>query len=123
MKGDFSRQTFDPKKHYSGVLMQQGRVQIDADWNEQQAIQQYRIEAGTSDVVGPGGTPMNDPVFQNSGFRITTDQDRKALFIRRGRYYVDGILCQNETDVLFDSQPYLPDSPDVIQVITKSKKK
>ena len=30
MKGDFSRITFDPKKHYSRVLMQQGRVQLDA---------------------------------------------------------------------------------------------
>ena len=38
MKGDFSRITFDPKKHYSRVLMQQGRVQLDADWNEQAAI-------------------------------------------------------------------------------------
>ena len=42
MKGDFSRQTFDPKKHYSAVLMQQGRVQLDADWNEQHAIDRHR---------------------------------------------------------------------------------
>jgi len=26
MKGDFSRETFDPAKHYRAVLMQQGRV-------------------------------------------------------------------------------------------------
>ena len=38
MKGDFSRNTFDPGNHYSAVLMQQGRVQVDADWNEQAAI-------------------------------------------------------------------------------------
>src|SRR5712692_3853270 len=118
MKGDFSRQTFDPKKHYSGVLMQQGRVQIDADWNEQQAIQQYRIETETGDVIGPSGTPMHDPVFQDNGFRITPDKDRQALFIRRGRYYVDGMLCQNETDVLLDQQPYLPGYPDVTKIIT-----
>ncbi len=37
MKGDFSRQTFDPTRHYSGVLAQQGRVQTDADWNEKVA--------------------------------------------------------------------------------------
>ena len=30
MKGDFSRDTFDPLKHFSRVLMQQGRVQLDA---------------------------------------------------------------------------------------------
>ena len=38
MKGDFTRFSFDPAKHYSGVRMQQGRVQLDADWNEQQSI-------------------------------------------------------------------------------------
>ena len=38
MKGDISRETFDVAKHYSGVRMQQGRVQTDADWNEQEAL-------------------------------------------------------------------------------------
>ena len=49
MKGDFTRDLFDPTKHYSGVLMQQGRVQLDADWNEQGSIQRYRgeVEART----------------------------------------------------------------------------
>ena len=31
MKGDFTRDTFDPAKHFSRVLMQQGRVTLDAD--------------------------------------------------------------------------------------------
>ena len=39
MKGDFTRDTFKKEKHYSGVRMQQGRVQVDADWNEQVDIQ------------------------------------------------------------------------------------
>ena len=38
MKGDYSRDTFDPAKHFTRVLMQQGRVQLDADWNEQAAL-------------------------------------------------------------------------------------
>ena len=42
MKGDFTRDTFDPRNNYTSVLMQQGRAQVDADWNEQAAI------AGTS---------------------------------------------------------------------------
>ncbi len=33
MKGQFSESTFT-KRRYSGVLMQQGRVRLDADWNE-----------------------------------------------------------------------------------------
>ncbi|MFQ5630622.1 MAG: DUF6519 domain-containing protein [bacterium] len=34
LKGDFTRTTFKKEKHYSGVRMQQGRVQLDTDWNE-----------------------------------------------------------------------------------------
>ena len=33
MRADFARETFQPTKHYSAVVMQQGRVQLDADWN------------------------------------------------------------------------------------------
>ena len=32
MKGDFTRSTFDKKKHYRRVNMQQGRVQLDDDY-------------------------------------------------------------------------------------------
>ncbi len=38
MFGDFSRDSFDPSKHYTRVLMQQGRPLLDADWNEQISI-------------------------------------------------------------------------------------
>ncbi len=54
MKGDFSRLTFDPRKNFSSVLMQQGRVQLDADWNEQGAILLHYVRtlaAGPEAVV------------------------------------------------------------------------
>jgi hypothetical protein len=38
MKGDFTRDTFDPLKHFSRVLMQQDRLTLDADDNEQATI-------------------------------------------------------------------------------------
>ena len=38
MRGDFTRDSFNPAKAYTRVLMQQGRVQLDADWNEQNSI-------------------------------------------------------------------------------------
>ena len=89
MKGDFSRQTFAARKHYSGVLMQQGRVQLDADWNEQGAITRYRTETEAVDVIGGCGAPIHA-----AGFEITTDG--KTLFIGPGRYYVDGLLAEND---------------------------
>ena len=38
MKGDFSRIRFNPGKQYTAVLEQQGRVSLDADTNEQAAM-------------------------------------------------------------------------------------
>lgn len=101
MKGDFSRLTFKPLKHYSGVLMQQGRVQLDADWNEQQAIFAHRQTIQNHDIIGASGAPDEE-----AGFAITIkDND---LMIGKGRYYVEGILCENETPVKFSQQPDYP---------------
>lgn len=100
MKGDFSRHPFRKGKHYNGVLMQQGRVQLDADWNEQQAISRHRTQTQGADLVGPTGAPRVSP-----GFAITPQGS--ILSISRGNFYVDGILCENETDLPFSAQPDL----------------
>lgn len=105
MRGDFSRDTFNPRKHYAGVLMQQGRVQLDADWNEQHNIARHRAETEASDVVGDSGAPLH-----NAGFLLTT-ADGKAVTIGAGRYYAGGILCENETAVDYAHQPDLPSPP------------
>ena len=103
MKGDFTRATFTPERHYHGVLKQQGRVDIDADWNEQGAITSHRVETETVDVVGPCGAPVGD-----AGFTLTAISGGSNLNIGAGRAYVDGILCENEQDVLITAQPDLP---------------
>lgn len=115
MKGDFSRQTFVPEKHYSAVLLQQGRVQLDADWNESHAIQEHRSEAMARDVIGFSGAPTTDP-----GFLIQIDRDGVGLVIGRGRYYVDGILCENEADVNYLTQPDLPGIRSAVDVLRES---
>lgn len=121
MKGDFSRSTFDPAKHYSGVRMQQGRVQLDADWNENLDILRRRIETETIDVIGECGVPAND-----AGFGVVTDfnslsqaeknwlteQGFKTLgngdfYLTQGRAYVDGIQIENEHTLPFSQQPFV----------------
>ena len=59
MKGDFTRNTFDPLKHFTRVLMQQGRVQLDADWNEQAAILLHCLQTLAADLIGPHGGPSD----------------------------------------------------------------
>ena len=115
MKGDFSRQTFDARKHYSGVLMQQGRVQTDADWNEQEAIQRRRTHIEARDVIGPSGGPET-----GAGFAIAIAGGK--LTIGGGRYYVDGLLCENDIEGLaFESQPDAPQAAAWLDVLTQAK--
>lgn len=105
MKGDFSRATFDPANHYKRVPLQQGRAQTDADANEQQAITLYRVETEAADLIGGCGGPLG-----NAGFALTPSGD--DLLIGAGRYYVDGVLCENEAEGSYGTQPDFPlDAP------------
>lgn len=106
MKADFTRHTFAPSKRYTDVLMQQGRVQLDADWNEQQAIHRYLAELRALDVTGPSGAPAQD-----AGFGLTFQQG--VLRIGAGRYYVDGVVLENPAEVRYDMQDDLPGAPGI----------
>lgn len=107
MKGDYTRETFRKEKHYSAVRMQQGRVQVDADWNEQSEISLYRDEATAKDIIGACGAPAGD----EGGFQIGVTTDGK-LTLSCGRIYVQGILCENDSDtdsIEYDAQPDIPE--------------
>jgi hypothetical protein len=92
MKGDFTRSTFRPEKHYHDVLMQQGRVQLDADWNEELAIGAHLDEITRLDVIGDCGTPK-----RGAGFGIGVAPGGTDLTISWGRMYVGGLLCELES--------------------------
>ncbi|HKZ39256.1 MAG TPA: DUF6519 domain-containing protein, partial [Chryseolinea sp.] len=106
MKGDFSKDSFHPEKHFHDVLMQQGRVLLDAEWNEQASINAYRTETGVRDIVGKSGTPFDETNLEG-GFQILPANGNADVTITKGHYYVDGILCENESNVLFVNQPDL----------------
>jgi hypothetical protein len=115
MKGDFSRDTFDSRKNFSRVLMQQGRVQLDADWNEQSAILLHYLRTLATDLIGPHAGPPDSFVVN---FLTDKKGEPTDLTISAGRYYVDGILCENEEQfngepVSYFNQPYYqPDGKD-----------
>ena len=91
MHADLSRLTFRPQRRYSAVIAQQGRVQLDADINEQTAIQLHQARTLAADLIGRYGGPARD-----AGFKIDYmggKHDIDTLHIHGGRYYVDGILC------------------------------
>jgi hypothetical protein len=61
--GNFSRDTFDRLKHYVGVRLQQGVPLVDADWNEQDDIRKYELQAFLKWFVG-NGVPAGSDGFQ-----------------------------------------------------------
>ena len=63
MRGDFSRLTFRRQNHYSGVRLQQGRVQLDSEFNEHVDIEEHRDRETTRDLVGPAGAPQDGGGF------------------------------------------------------------
>jgi hypothetical protein len=87
---DNSRYTFDPYKNYSSVVMPQGRVQLDADWNEFLAEMARRIQAGTMDTMGRAVYPPTTP----DAFYISPGT-AWVVNIGLGRMYVDGLLAEN----------------------------
>ena len=135
MKGDFTRDTFYPANHFCRVLMQQGRVQLDADWNEQTAILLHYLRSLGADLIGPHGGPADvlgpdgKPVEVNCGFEMITDSTRiekvclltrsakkellatllkdskPPILIGKGHYYVAGVLCENENYIAYSAQP------------------
>lgn len=122
MSFDCSRFTFNAWHDFLGVVMQQGRVQLDADWNEFSAQLMRRIQAGTLDTFGEPVVPRVTP----DGFRI--EANGGALTIGVGRIYVDGLLAENHGtgplrwDALlaeqtgsialdYRAQPYYPQPP------------
>lgn len=89
MTGDFTRWTFRPEKHYHSVGMQQGRVQMDADLNEQAGIAAGLDRITRVDVIGRCGFPA-----AAAGFGIGVTPDGRDLTLSPGRGYVSGRLCE-----------------------------
>src|SRR5258708_5625627 len=89
MSFDTSRYTFDPWNNFAGVVMPQGRVQLDSDWNEWLAELGRRLRAGTLDIVGRAAVPLTT----KNGFKIELAQSSTggiSVSIGQGRMYVDG---------------------------------
>ena len=89
MAGDYTRYTFRPEDDRAAVLLQQGRVQLDADFNELVELLDRRSRVETVDIIGRTGVPRSTIV----GFEIAGSG--ADLTIGIGRCYVDGLLAEN----------------------------
>jgi hypothetical protein len=110
MKGDFSRITniLTAREHYSLVLMQQGRVQLDSDWNEQVLIQWFKMQELARDLIGEHGCRREHAfeIFPEANFDFR---------INDGRYYIEGDSYANEDNITYLNQSRLhyPSPPEL----------
>lgn len=143
MKGDFSRDSFDPDKRYGGVLFQQGRVQLDAEHNENVAIHRQLLRSIIRDLIGPHGGPDGCLGFEciasedaYRAWRGATGTDRASsssdlsngldwqhdFLLTPGRYYVGGVLLENLAVARYSdhadagARDFLSDGPDAVVV-------
>ncbi len=88
MSSDRARISYDEHRQYRAVVMQQGRVTVEADWNEAQQIVNEEIRKETLDIVGSSGTP-------DKGYAIDlTGQPTQLPFdfsVCPGTMYVGGL--------------------------------
>jgi hypothetical protein len=118
VRADVSDVRFDSTKHFSQLVIQQGRVSLDSDTNEQTAILLHYLRTLATDLIGRAGGPE-----ANQGFAIQPKLGGAAgdalvdLSITPGRYYVDGILCELEGTLNADGNPEpisFRDQPDYV---------
>jgi hypothetical protein len=131
MGADVSRVRFNELRDFAGVVLQQGRLLLDADFNEYVALLDRRLRAETCDLTSFGPDPDHAgvawvPRQTPNGFQVLASAG--GLTIGRGRMYVDGLLAEchglaltgfdpllgessGTADLPYDQQPYWP-TPD-----------
>lgn len=105
MKTQISRISHDPNKGYSGVYLQQGRMILDADWNELNDIQRKQLVDALADAILSGAP-------REGGLELLLSAGQ--VRIHPGRLYVDGIQAEMAAslgDILPTAQPDYPNPP------------
>jgi hypothetical protein len=108
---DISRVNFDAKKHYKSVRMQEGRVLIDDDWNENERIDNEDERQSRADIIGPYGSP-------DDGFRITPPPTGLIsgtsidFTIKAGTLYLGGLRLELDTNETYRLQKDWLQQPD-----------
>lgn len=116
MAGDLARVSYDPSRKWRGLIAQQGRVTVEADWNEAAAIGAEAARQRTLDTVGTLGTP-------DGGYVVTAIPTAGSppagappagsppasgpgdLIIGPGTLYAGGERLDLDTPIAYSAQP------------------
>jgi pimeloyl-ACP methyl ester carboxylesterase len=93
---------YDPQQLYRGVVAQQGRVTLEADWNEQLQTAAEEQRAELQDIVGSSGTP--DDGYAISAAPGPSPSPAYDIVISKGTMYVGGVRAHLATDAKCSAQ-------------------
>jgi hypothetical protein len=104
MAGDRARVSYDPSRKWRGLIAQQGRVTVEADWNEAAAIGAERDRRLTLDVVGAAGTPDDGYGVKAVPAGAAPGPTPGDLIIGRGTLYLGGERLDLDRPVTYSTQ-------------------
>lgn len=101
MGSDRARISYNSTRKYRAVVAQQGRVTLEADWNEAQQIASEELREETLDFVGASGTPDN-------GYEVIAAVQPLAppfdFATRAGTMYVGGVRAFSTKPIEYSNQ-------------------
>jgi pSer/pThr/pTyr-binding forkhead associated (FHA) protein len=105
MGSDRARVSYDPSRKWRGLVAQQGRVTVEADWNEAASIDAERDRTATLDIVGPVGTPGGYAVTAVPAAGSQGSSAPGDLTVGAGTLYLGGERLDFDAPVDLASQP------------------
>jgi len=100
MKTQISRWSDEPRRRRSGLYQQQGRMVLDADWNELMELSKRRIDEALAEVIGSGAPDVVTPgMTLGITLGVLEPGGAGAPLIKRASVYVDGIRASLESSV------------------------
>ncbi len=92
MNIDISRDSFDDSRNYSGVLIQQGRALVDAEWNEQVAVINSQMRKSFAEITKDLGPRYKTLEAKDNAIQVS---------LTDGTFFVAGVRCDAK------EKPYL----------------
>jgi Family of unknown function (DUF6519) len=105
MASDRARASFDPSRKWRGLVAQQGRVTVEADWNEAAAIQTLSDRLTALDIIGPLGTPDGGYAVASGLSGSPPTGAPGPLTVGAGTVYVGGVRLDLDQEVELDGTP------------------
>lgn len=97
MGSDRARISYDQQQQYRAVVAQQGRVTLEADWNEAQQIASEEMREEVLDFVGSSGTPDN-------GYEVIAATQPFDFATKAGTMYVGGVRAFSTQSIQYSNQ-------------------